>query len=84
MPSETDVAASAISGRTDGHIGWSPSGLKYRAAYAANNTKMTDEIQDIYMIKDKFSEICYLQNKSYHINIFVYYISYELTFHIKR
>ena len=37
MPSETDVAASAISGRTDGQIGWSPGGVKYRAAYAANN-----------------------------------------------
>ena len=47
-PSETDVAAQAISG-WDG-IGWdewSLGGLKYRAAFAANNTKMTDEIQDI-------------------------------------
>ena len=32
-PSETDVAAWVISGRT---VGWSPGGVKYRPAYAAN------------------------------------------------
>ena len=40
-PSETDVAAKAISGRIGlDWIGWYPGGVKKRASYAANNRQL--------------------------------------------